>query len=58
MKSVREVMAAMPELARFRERLEAEDWPTAAEVAAARWGLAQARVDAQGEMELESPRGR
>lgn len=47
-------MAAMPELARFRERLEAADWPTAAEVAAARWGLAQVRVEAQGALPLES----
>lgn len=54
MKSVREVMAAMPELARFRERLESPDWPTATEVAEARWGLSEARQKAQAELNLDS----
>lgn len=53
MKSIREVMAAMPELARFRERLSDPDFPTAAEVAAARWGLSQARVERQADLDLE-----
>ena len=54
MKSVREVMAAMPELARFRERLSDPDFPTAAEVAVARWGLSVARQKAQAELNLDS----
>lgn len=54
MNSIREVMAAIPELDRFRERLESPDFPTAVEVAEARWGLAEARQKAQAELNLEA----
>lgn len=53
--TVREVMARMPDLARFHARLSDPDFPTPAERAEAERGLAQGRVRAQAELELGEP---
>lgn len=52
MKHTRALFARMPELARFRARLSAPDWPTPAEVAHARATLAKARTERQRELAL------
>ena len=52
MPSVRQVMAAMPDLARFSARLNDPDFPTAQERADAERALAQNRINAQGQLPL------
>lgn len=54
MKSIRQVLAGMPELVRFSERLESPDWPTPEEVARAEHALAQGRVRRQEELDLNN----
>lgn len=44
LRSIREVMVMMPELQRFRERLESDDFPTPEELTQARTILAAAKV--------------
>lgn len=53
MKSARQVLAEMPELAAFRERLQSPDWPTPEECAASAHALAQDRAERQPELPLE-----
>lgn len=50
--SVRQLMARMPELARFRARLVDPDFPAPSELAEAERGLAQGRARRQGELSL------
>ena len=52
LRPIRDVMLGMPELRRFAERMAAPDFPTPAEVAAARRELAHARGDRQAELPL------
>lgn len=52
-KSARDVLADMPELARFRERLLDPSWPTPQEVAEARAALAIDPTCPQSRLVLE-----
>lgn len=49
---IRDVMLGLPELRRFAERMDAQDFPTPAEVAAARRELACACGERQAELPL------
>lgn len=49
---IRDVMLGMPELRRFAERMDAPDFPTEAEIVAARRELAHERGDRQASLPL------
>lgn len=54
MKPLQKVLADMPELAAFRERLESDEPFTDSELAIAAHALAQDRVERQPELQLPS----